>query len=339
MHKLCLVFRLLNVMSQTKSDSTQHWSSETITDWSSNRYLEKLTCHYIAVDSCQMKNMGCCMSVDGFYCCGPSGQLRADLDLINDTIVSSIVRANYVSLFLFILSIILLSVVVCCIIDATHFRWSRKQEIQSAVKRKSKNRPATEVLGKGIAVDGQTRLQEEDKNSSDLICRGCSATTQGEMSAASWWQHDSNSVQALQTTAQVHSVPPDLLVSNASKENMTAVLPLIGPQKYMQYPVLYGRKHSLPTSSRNIYYTPISVQRNNSFTTISKDKPANVSHFVKDNNPSTSHFGSLVEDVPARKKRLPSKSSVDDNTSTTTTTTSTFSRKQLYSYGDLETLV
>ena len=184
MHKLCLVFRLLNVMSQAKSDSTQHWSSETITDWSSNSYLEKLTCHYIAVDSCQMKNMGCCMSVDGFYFCGPRGQPRADLDLINDTIVSSIVRANYVSLFLFILSIILLSVVVCCIIDASHFRWSRKQEIQSAVKRKSKNRPATEVLGKGIAVDGQTRLQE-DKNSSDLICRGCSATTQGEMSAAS----------------------------------------------------------------------------------------------------------------------------------------------------------
>ena len=324
-------------MSQTKSDSTQHWSSETITYWSSNSYLEKLTCHYIAVDSCQMKNMGCCMSVDGFYCCGPRGQLRADLDLIKDTIVSSIVRANYVSLFLFILSIILLSVVVCCIIDATHFRWSRKQEIQSAVKRKSKNRLATEVYGKGIAVDGQTRLQE-DKNSSDLNCSGCSATTQGEMSAASWWQHNSNSVQALQTTAQVHSVPPDLLVSNASRENMTAVLPLIGPKNYMQYPVLYERKHSLPTSSRNIYYTPISVQRNNSFTTISKDKPANVSHF-KDNNPSTSHFESLVEEVPARKKRLPSKSSIDDNNSTATTTISTFSRKQLYSYEDLETLV
>ena len=105
----------------------------------------------------------------------------------------------------------------------------------------------------------------------------------------------------------------------------------------MQYPVLYERKPSLPTSSRNIYYTPISVQRNNSFTTISKDKPAKVSHFG-DNNPSTSHFGSVVEEVPARKKRLQSKSNVDDNTSTTTTT-STFSRKQLYSYGDLETLV
>ena len=176
-----------------------------------------------------MKNMGCCMSVDGFYCCEPRGQLKADLDLINDTNVSSIVRANYVSLFLFILSIILLSVVMCCVIDATHFRWSRKQEIQSDVKKKSKNRLATEVLGKRMAVDGQTRLQEE-KNSSDLNCSGCSATTQGEMSAASWWQHDPNSVQALQTTAQVHSVPPDLLVSNASRENMTVVLPLIGPK-------------------------------------------------------------------------------------------------------------
>ena len=95
MHKICLVFRLLNFMSQTKSGSTQHWSSETVTDWSSNSYLEKLTCHYIALDSCQMKIMGCCMSVDGFYCCRPKGQLRADLDLINDTFVSSIVRANY----------------------------------------------------------------------------------------------------------------------------------------------------------------------------------------------------------------------------------------------------
>ena len=227
-----------------------------------------------------------------------------------------------------------MSVVVCCIIDATHFRWSRKQEIQSAVERKSKNRLATDVLGKGVAVDGQTHLQE-DKNSSVLNCSGCSATTQGEMSAASWWQHDSNSIQALQTTAQVHSVPPDLLVSNASRENMTAVLPLIRPNKYMQYPVLYERKHSLPTSSRNIYYTPISVHRNNSFT-ISKDTPANVSHF-RDNNPSTSHFGSLVEEVCTRKKGLRSKSGVDDNTSTTTN--STFSRKQLYSYGDLETLV
>ena len=139
MHKLCFVFRLLNAMSQTKSDSTQHWSSETITDWSCNSYLEKLTCHYIAVDSCQMKNMGCCISVDGFFCCGRKDQQRADLDLYNDTIVSSIVRANYVLLFLFILSLILLSVVVCCIIDATHIRWSRKQKIQSAVKRKSKN--------------------------------------------------------------------------------------------------------------------------------------------------------------------------------------------------------
>ena len=284
-----------------------------------------------------MKNMGCCVSVDGFYCCGPKGQLRADLDLINDTIVSCFVRANYVSLFLFIFSIILLFVVVCCIIDATHFRWSRKQKIQSAVKSKSKNRLATEVLEKGIAVDGRTHLQE-DKNQSVLNCSGCSATTQGEMSTASWWQHDSNSVQALQTTAQVHSIPPDLLVSNASRENMTAVLPLTGPNKYMQYPVLYERKHSLPRSSQNIYYTPISVQRNNSFTIISKDKPANVSHF-RDNNPFTSHFGSLVEEVPAQKKRLSSKSRVDDNTTTTTTTTPTFSRKQLYSYGDLEMLI
>ena len=67
--------------------------------------------------------------------------------------------------------------------------------------------------------------------------------------------------------------------------------------------------------------------------------PANVRHF-RDNNPSTSNFGSLAEEVSTRKKRLPSKSSIDDNTSTTTTTTaSSFSRKQLYSYGDLETLV
>ena len=137
-------------------------------------------------------------------------------------------------------------------------------------------------------------------------CSGCSATTQGEMSAALWWQHDSNSVQALQTTSHVLSVPPNLMVSNATRENMTAVLPLIGPNKYMQYPLLYERKHSLPTSSLNIYFTPISVQRNNFFATISVDKPANVSHF-RDNNPSTSHFGSLAEETPARKKRLPSK--------------------------------
>ena len=105
------------------------------------------------------------------------------------------------------------------------------------------------------------------------------------MSAASWWQRDSNSVPALQTTAQVHSVPPDLLVSNASRESMTAVLSLIGPKKYIQYPVLYEKKHSLPTNSRTIYYPPFFGQRNNSFTTISKDKSANVSHF-RDINPS-----------------------------------------------------